>query len=47
MSPIKPAGLAGSIAVIAVGPSESKGACRSWREAYQLLTYCTPKVQRG
>ena len=36
----------GVLAVIGVGPSESRVACRSWREAYQLLTFVTPDVQR-
>ena len=29
-----------------MGPSESRVACRTWREAYQVLNYCTPDVQR-
>ena len=36
----------GVLAVISVGLAESRVACRSWREAYQLLTYVTPEVQR-
>lgn len=43
---LHPAGLDGIIAVIAVSPSQSRIACRTWREAYALLTYCTPEVQR-
>lgn len=43
---LKPAGVGGVLAVIATGPAESRVACRSWSEAYRLLTYCTADVQR-
>jgi len=43
---LTPAGLTGIVAVIAVSPTESRIACRTWKEAYRLLTYCTADIQR-
>jgi len=43
---LRPAGVSGVLAVIAVGPNESRVPCRSWSEAYRLLSYCTTDVQR-
>ena len=44
---LNPAGLGGgALAVIAVSPSESRVAFRTWADAYALLTYCTSEVQR-
>jgi hypothetical protein len=44
---VQPAGVHGVLAIVATGPSESRVACRSWTEAYKLLTYCTSEVQRS
>lgn len=43
---VRPAGVHGVLAIMATAPSESRVACRSWTEAYKLLTYCTSEVQR-
>ena len=44
---IRPAGVHGALAVVALGPRESKICCRSWSEAYRILTHCTGEVQRA
>ena len=41
-----PAGVSGVLAVVAVSPRESRVPCRTWAEAYSLLSYCTADVQR-
>ena len=43
---LAPAGVSGALAVIAVGARESRVVCRTWSEAYRLLTHCTADVQR-
>ena len=43
---LQPAGVGGALAVIAVSSNESRVACRTWSEAYKLLSYCTADVQR-
>ena len=43
---IQPAGVQGALTVVPCGPGESRVVCRSWSEAYQILTYCTAEVQR-
>ena len=43
---VQPAGVKGALAVISCGAGESRVACRTWTEAYQLLSYCTSDVQR-
>jgi hypothetical protein len=43
---LAPIGISGTLAVVAVGPCESRIVCRTWGEAYRVLNFCTAELQR-
>ena len=43
---IKPSGVPRVLALLPIGHTETRIACRTWAEAYKILSYCTPELQR-
>ena len=43
---IKPSGVSRVLALLPVDQTETRIACRTWADAFKILSHCTPELQR-